>query len=305
VGELDEVDMGKQTAEDTTTDDSTTETKVDEVVDKSIETKTDTTDQDGETPNDQSVSIEDEVVVTIGDEAPPKEDEEIAKAPEWVRDLRKSQRELIRKNKELERQLAEKAQPNEATDPGKKPAMADADIDYDADKFEVALTKWNEKRRAADNESAQRQAAEKQSQEAWQKKLSGYGEAKTQLKVKDFDDSESAVLETMNVTQQGIIIQGADNAALVIYALGKNLVKLKELASITDPVKFAFAIAKLEKDLKVTTRKAPPPEKTVNGSAPKSGVVDSQLDWLRADAEKSGDYTKVTQYKQQRRRAAS
>lgn len=246
----------------------------------------------------------DEVVVTIGDEAPPQEDEEIAKAPEWVRELRKSNRELSRRNKELERQAADKTKPAESAELGPKPKMSDPEIDYDATKFEEALTKWNDRKRTVDSETTQRQAAEQQAQEAWQSQLTRYGEAKTQLKVKDFSEAESTVSEVMSQVQQGIIVQGSDNAALVIYAIGKNPTKLKELSAITDPVKFAFAIAKLEKDLKVTTRKAPPPEKTVTGSAPKSGVVDSQLERLRAEAEKTGDYTKVTRYNQQKRKAS-
>jgi hypothetical protein len=54
--------------------------------------------------------------------------------------------------------------------------------------------------------------------------------------------------------------------------------------------------------LKVTNRKAaPPPEKTVQGTGRVTGSVDSTLDRLRADAEKSGDYSKVFAYKQQKR----
>lgn len=309
-GELDEVSMSIEKAEETTTDEVIIETQVEDetAVDETItETKTgDEGKQADETSADQPTEIADEVIVTIGDEAPPKEDEEIAKAPEWVRELRKSQRELSRKNKELERQLAEKSKPVvESTDPGPKPKMSDPDIDYDATKFEEALTKWNDKKRTADNEMVQRQAVEKKAQDAWTERLSQYGEQKTQLKVKNFAESEAVVSDALNPTQQGIVVQGCDNAALVVYALGKNSAKLKEFAAITDPVKFAFAVAKLEKDLKVTTRKAPPPpEKTVTGTAPKSGVVDSQLERLRAEAEKTGNYSKVTQYQQQKRKAS-
>ena len=135
-------------------------------------------------------------------------------------------------------------------------------------------------------------------------KLNSYSKAKTELKVKDFDDAEATVQETLNSTQQGIILQGAENPALLVYALGKNPKKAKELASITDPVKYAFAVAKLETQLKVTNRKAaPPPEKTVRGTGPVSGTVDSQLERLRADAEKTGDYSKVMAYKRQKRNA--
>jgi hypothetical protein len=99
-----------------------------------------------------------------------------------------------------------------------------------------------------------------------------------------------------------VILQGADNPALVVYALGKNPKKAKELSSIADPVKFAFAVAKLEKELKVMPRKsAPAPERVVQTTGPKSGAVDSTLERLRAEAEKTGDYNKVMQYKRQKR----
>jgi hypothetical protein len=100
------------------------------------------------------------------------------------------------------------------------------------------------------------------------------------------------------------VLQGADNPALVIYALGRNPKKAKELSEIKDPVKFAFAVAKLEKDLKVTNRKAaPPPERVVSGTGRSSGAVDSTLERLRTEAAKSGDFTKVIQYKKSKQAA--
>jgi hypothetical protein len=59
-------------------------------------------------------------------------------------------------------------------------------------------------------------------QKAWQAKLDGYGKAKAELRVKDFEDAEAVAQELFNVTQQGVMLQGADNPALVVYALGKN-----------------------------------------------------------------------------------
>jgi len=243
----------------------------------------------------------DEVVVTIGEEAPPTEEEQHAQAPEWVRELRKSHRELQRKNRELEEQV--KAKNGTETKPvqlGPKPTLEGCD--YDAEKYEAELTKWYEQKRQADEAAAKAEAEAKSQQEAWQAKLNAYGKAKTELKVKDFDDAEGVVQETLSSTQQGIILQGAENPALLVYALGKNPKKAKELASITDPVKYAFAVAKLETQLKVTNRKAaPPPEKTVRGTGPTSGAVDSQLERLRADAERTGDYSKVMAYKRSKR----
>lgn len=246
----------------------------------------------------------DEVVVTIGDEAPPQEEAELEQAPAWVKELRKTNREQARRIRELEKTSSTRTQATE-TVLGPKPTMADPEIDYDAVKFEEALNKWNDRKRTVDNESAQRQAIEKKAQDAWTAQLNAYGEAKAKLNVKDFGEAEATALDSLAQVQQGIVVQGAENPALVIYALGKNPAKLKELSAITDPVKFAFAVAKLERDLKVTTRKAPPPpEKVVTGTGAKSGVVDSTLERLRAEAEKTGDYSKVAAHKRLKRAAS-
>ena len=246
---------------------------------------------------------DDEVVVTIGEEPPASQEEEVAKAPEWVRELRKSSRDKDRKIRELEEKL--KATTGAETKPapvGQKPTLESCD--YDAEKFEAELAAWYDRKRKADEEATRVEAEQKEAQKAWQAKLDAYGKAKTELKVKDFDDAEAMAQEVFSVTQQGIILQGAENPALLIYALGKNPKKLKELASTNDPVKFAFAVAKLETQLKVTNRKAaPPPEKTVRGTGPVSGTVDSQLERLRADAEKTCDYSKVMAYKRSKRNA--
>jgi len=103
------------------------------------------------------------------------------------------------------------------------------------------------------------------------------------------------------------VLQGAENPALVVYALGKNPKKAKELAAINDPVKFAFAIAKLESQLKIQPRKtAPPPERTApSGNAPISGATDGHLERLRSEAMRTGDMTKVIRYKQQQREKQS
>ena len=241
---------------------------------------------------------DDEVIVSIGDESPtPQEDQN--RAPDWVRELRKQHRELQKRNRELEAKLT--APQPEKVPLGKKPTLEDHD--YDAEKFESALESWYERKRKQDELDQQARAAEEQQQKTWQAKLDSYGKAKAELKVKDFDDAEDVTQQALDVTQQGIVLQGADNPALLVYALGKNPKKAAELGSIKDPVKFAFAVAKLEKDLKVTPRKAvPPPEKTVSGNARVSGgAIDSSLDRLRLEAEKTGDYTKVIRYKAQQR----
>jgi len=249
-------------------------------------------------PETQTEDAGEELVVTIAGESPPPEEEE-KQAPEWVRNLRKSYRELQREKRELEEKLKTvlPAAETNPVDPGRKPTLEACD--YDSDKFENELAGWFERRRQSEEAVAKQRSKQQAEQESWQKKLEGYNQSKTGLKVSDFQDAEETVLESLSVTQQGIILQGAQNPAVMVYALGKNPKKAKELAEITDPVKFAFAVAKLETQLSVTSRKAlPPPEKriTSNGSLDTSSV---QLDRLRDEAARSGDFTKVIAYKKQ------
>ena len=260
----------------------------------------------GDQSDDQSTEDDegesDEVVVSIGEEAPPPEEQ--THAPEWVRELRKTNRELQRQNRELQGKLQSTEQTE--TKPvvlGKKPSLEEHD--YDADKFEAALADWFERKRQADEVNTKQEAEVMNQQKAWQAKLDGYGKAKAELRVKDFEDAEAVAQELFSVTQQGVVLQGADNPALVIYALGKNPKKAKELSDIKDPVKFAFAVAKLEKELKVTNRRAaPPPERIVSGTGRVSGAVDSTLERLREEAARTGNMTKVIQYKSQKRAAS-
>ena len=238
---------------------------------------------------------DDDVVISIGEEAPPQEEE--TRAPEWVRELRKSNREKERKIRELEAKLnANEAEPKPVT-LSKKPTLEDCD--YDSDEFEVKLAEWYEQKREYDAAEASAAAQRDAEAKAWQDKLDSYAKAKASLKVRDYEDAEAFALDTFNVTQQGIVLQGSDNPALIIYALGKNTKRAKELASINDPVKFAFAVAKLETQLKVTNRKAAAsPERTItSGGGRLSGSVDSTLDRLREEALKTGDLSKVMAYK--------
>jgi hypothetical protein len=241
-----------------------------------------------------------EVVVSIGEEAPPPEEQ--TQAPEWVRELRKTNRELQRQNRELQNKLQTTQTETKPVVLGIKPKLEDHD--YDADKFEAALADWFERKRQADEANARQEAEVMNQLKAWQAKLDGYGKAKAELRVKDFEDAEAVAQELFNITQQGVVLQGADNPALVVYALGKNPKKAKELSDIKDPVKFAFAVAKLEKELKVTNRRAAPaPERIVSGTGRSSGAVDSTLERLREEAARTGNMTKVIQYRAQKRSA--
>lgn len=264
------------------------------------ETTTEAADED-KTEGAEAEDEGDEVIVSIGEETPPPDEKE--SAPEWVRELRKKNREDQRKIRELEEKLKAVTVADKPADLGKKPTLED--FDYDSERFEQELESWFERKREHDARQSSQKAAEEKQQQEWQAKLDEYQKSKAALKVKDFDDYEEVIRETFDTTQMGVVIHGSDKPALLVAALGRNPTKARELASIKDPVKFAFAIAKLEDKLKVTNRKAaPPPEKTVRGNAAISGSVDSTLERLREEAAKTGDFSKVNDYKRKLRAKA-
>lgn len=255
-------------------------------------------DPSAELESEEDDDDDDDVVVSIGEEAPPPEQDP---APSWVKDVRKQNRDLQRRNRELEARIQQPTEQIPVT-LGNKPSLEE--LDYDTEKYESELTDWYERKRNVDEQDTQHRQAEEQQQQAWQQKLESYSEAKSKLKVRDYDEAEEVAQQLFNVVQQGVVLQGAENPALVIYALGKNPKKAKELANIDDPVKFAFAVAKLESQLKISNRKAATqPEKRVSSTASSSGTVDSTLERLRTEAEKSGNMDKVMAYKRQKKAA--
>ncbi len=245
---------------------------------------------------------EGEFVVTIGEASPPQEDD--TKAPSWVKDLRKAQSALTKENRELKERLAGHEKKPEVT-LGAKPVLSDYEYNYETEtsaeeQYAKDLDGWYVKKEQVDKQDEEAKAVEAKQTEAWNATLGAYEEKKTALKVKapNFDEAEALVKDSLSVVYQGAILEGAKNPALVILALGNNPEKLKELSSIKSAAKFIFAVAEVEAQLKTGTRKAATtPEKKVVGSGSGANATDAALDKLEKEAEKSGDRTKVLDYK--------
>lgn len=251
-----------------------------------------------EAGNDEGIELQ------FGDEAPPVSTSDDGENSA-VRQMRKRIAEQTRIIKQYEAKEKQGNPSAETPKLGPKPKLEE--FDYDEGKYDAALDQWHETKRAVDAaEVEQRRVLEKR-EAANRERLEGYMNAANTLKVKDFRDSEDEVVGTLSVEQQGILLAGADNAALLVYALGRYPAKLQQLAQIDDPVRFAFAAAKLEKELKVTPRTAtkPAPEARISSTAgaPAAGGGEKKLEQLRADAEKTGDYSKVIAYKKQLKQA--
>jgi len=240
---------------------------------------------------------EGQIVVSLGEEEPEEEDG----GSEAFKRLRQHTREQAKRIKQQEAELRELQKAKEVEKEvilGKRPELHDDGIDYDGDKFAEKLLEWNA--RKAEVEAKQR--AEREKQEAierdFQSKVEQYNTAKQSIGVPDYEDAEELAMSTLSKIQQGIIVAHADKPELVIYALGKNQKEAERLAAIADPIRFALAIRDLEKEkLKVSRKPSTAPEKEVTRSASPSASVDKHLDKLEAEADRTGDRSKVIAYK--------
>lgn len=282
------------------------------IEDENLEVDTPEDDEDRDDPestNEDTQEEGEEFDIVVGDEKPEEQEEDNfhgQPAPDWlkkeraaIKEIRKQERARERRIKELEEQLNSKSKPEEI-EIGEKPKIEDYGFDEDDPKYVEALEKWVERKVQVKEQERKKQEEQEKAQKVWQDKLNSYETKKTAIKskVRDFDEAEELARDALSQTQQGILIHAAEKPELLIYHLGKNPQKAKELAAITDPIQFAFAAAKIDAQIKMTARKpSTSPERKPSGSAALSGSVDNTLSRLRAEAESSGDYTKVNEYK--------
>lgn len=239
---------------------------------------------------------DDEVLIGFEGEGAPAQGEEQDSSA--IRRLREENR---RKDAELRALRANQPQP-QVIEVGEKPTLQSCD--YDEERFETELDGWKDRtaKKAQAEVAAQRtQAAQ---QEAWNKELAEVETQKSQLKVKDYDQAAEIVQSTFDLQQQALIVRASVNKARMVYALGKSPAKAAELAKITDPVKFIAEVARMEGKVTVQRKSAPPPEQIVRGSAQLSKQVDKEDQRLSAEAEKTGNYTRLFAYRQKQRSRA-
>lgn len=255
--------------------------------------------------DDDGEDDEEGTEITLGDEfSEPTPEEEKAPAPKWVKDLRRERRELVRENRELRARMQAAQAPQPEVELGPKPKISDEGIDYDPEVFEAKILEWNEKMQYIAHLEAQRRREEEQQEISWGQTIANYRKAKDALRISDFEDAEMVVQDALSQTQQGIILSGAALPAELVYALGKNPKELKALADIEDPVKFAVAIAKLEATkLRVNRKGVPAPEKRIVSAPAAVMGGEGRLERLREEAARTGDYTKVLEFKRRLKRA--
>ena len=255
--------------------------------------------------DDAASEDEGEIEITLGQADPAADETDRRAAPDWLKALRQSNREKDRIIRDLEKKVATSTPAPQTVVVGAKPKLED--FNWDAEKYENELEAWHTRKREADEQQRTKAQAEEQQRAMWQARMDAVTKASGGLKVADAEDAMMAFEGTFSALQQGIIIGGPDDptvSAQLRYALGKNPKLARELAAITDPVKFTMRLSKLEDQLKVTPRKsAPAPDTRVGSSVAGATAVDSALTRLQAEADKTGDRSKVAKYLRDKQRA--
>lgn len=193
-------------------------------------------------------------------------------APTWVKDLRKGFKETQKENRELRRQLEEiqskpeQAQQPQSTEVPIKPTLEACD--WDEEKFDVAITDWHEKKIRAEQAKQQHQQQQQQLQQRYNERIAKHNERASKLPVKDYAEVEALVRSELPSIHQSILIHAADEGSeLIAYALGKNQALRQRVAAETDPVRAAFLLGQISKQVSLAPKpkKATKPEPEVRG----------------------------------------
>jgi hypothetical protein len=260
---------------------------------------------DGEAALDATAEVEAEPeqlsIVIEGEDAPvdeyaldPEEEATLGdKGRKTLKQLRKVAEENAKRARELERKLAavEAQQPKAA--PPKRPTLEECGFDDDV--FAQRMEEYTRAQIEVRAEQAKAEERAKAQEEEYRGRHARYVEQKASLRVEGFDAAEDAVKGALNVAQQSMIVRNVDDPAKVVYALGRHPKALAELAAVTDPDRFAYKLAQLERKIAVTNKPSvPQPESKLRGggaAAAPVAVSAKSVDALRVKAEQSGDYT--------------
>jgi len=249
---------------------------------------------------------EPELSIVIEGAAPEEEDdvsdEDLSdKGRRAVQRLREAAREASKREREARAKLAEiEARTQAAVQPIKKPTLEGCGFDEAIYEREVREYVKAEAEDVARREAAAK--AEETAQADYHQRHERYKATKAALRVQDYDDAEDKVREALSREQQSILIRNLDDPAKVIYALGRHEKVLKELAAVKDQDRFAYRLAKLEGEVKVTTKSPPPAETRLRGGTTSGASVvglQSRLAAAEKAANETGNYDAVFEIKRQ------
>lgn len=264
-GQVIDLSEKQETAEEVTTEQ------------KQPEEKVQATEEKVETESEQAEEQTEEYSLRVGDEEISLTDEDDdhvdgQPAPQWVKDLRKSNREKDKELREMRRKLEEiQSKPVEVQQPQAdvippKPTLESCE--YDEEAFEKAVTDWHEKKSRVEQQKQQQERQQQEYQQKFLQRVEAHKQRAAKLPVKDYQEMESIVLSELKPIQQEIIIHAADEGSeLIAYALGKNPQLRQRVAAETDPIRAAFLLGQISKQVSLAPKpkKAIKPEPEVRG----------------------------------------
>jgi len=235
------------------------------------------TEQEVATESEQAEEQPEGYSLRVGDEEIPltEEDDDHVDgkpAPQWVKDLRKNNREKDKELRELRRQLEQiQTKPAEAQQPQSdvippKPTLESCE--YDEAAFDQALTEWHEKKGRAEQQKQQQQRQQQEYQQRYQQRIEAHKQRAAKLPVKDYQEMEDIVRAEVPDLHKEILIHCADEGSeLIAYGLGKSQQLRQRVAAETDPIRAAFLLGQISKQVSLAPKpkKAIKPEPEVRG----------------------------------------
>lgn len=226
------------------------------------------------------------------------EDEGDAPSPESessvIRELRERNRELVARNRELEG-----GRKPEQIEVGEKPTLESCE--YDEERFETELDDWKARKAKAERIEQEREEEREKQAKVWQQAEADYAADKASLGIPNFEDAEAEVASILPESTRALLLKSGKGAALVaaLHASPKTLEELSKL----DPVDAAMMIGELRSKVQMKKRARPNVDRPVRGNAA-STSADKELERLEKEAARTGDRTKVVQYKRRLRKQA-
>jgi hypothetical protein len=178
---------------------------------------------------------------------------------------------------------------------GPRPKLSDPDIDFDEDRHDAAVDAWIAKR---DQAREQKPPESAEVPQKWQDSIDAFQTARVALTTVD-PNAEDIILDVdkaLEPVQTATIIHAlGDRAPAIMVRIGRDPDLLDRLSDITDPIRLAIEVGKL--DAQPMTRQKPAIDRSVKGRAPANGTTDRTLVRLEAEAVKTGDRTELIRYR--------
>lgn len=254
---------------------------------ETVEGEQDINDADKQNSQDDTADSQDDDVLEFSfDEDNDDKDEFAGKpAPEWVKNTRNENRELKRQLRELQKQ---QGQPEQQVLREKPTAF---DHDFDEDAYAEDLEQWLTEKQQVD---AKVQAEQQKYQQYDERYVNDVNAMKA--KAPDYDEIEQSIVDTLPTSKQAMLKMLVDNPAKMVYALGKSPNKLQALSELDD-IQFAKQIVLMEQSMSTVKRNPNKPKPKSHSLEGAAGGGDTKLAKLEAEAERTGDRSKVAAYK--------